>query len=142
MLEERGNRNSGCKRKPGGRWVVPLGEADAIHMGSTRSGEQNDEVIERGGESGFRSGVRHSGQYDGKGIGNSADCNEHIEESENKAINVLVYALVDLASMQKQDPELYEIITYLNTGDLQKSDRASRKILLMQDQFTIDDGVL
>ena len=44
--------------------------------------------------------------------------------------------------MQKQDPELSELITFLSTGDLPKSDKASRKILIIQDQFTIDDGVL
>ena len=100
-------------------------------MGSVgaNSGEQNDEVIERGGKSGFRGGVRHIGHYDWKGIGDSAVWNEDIEESENEketeAINHSVYALEDLPLMQKQDPELSEIITYLSTGDLPKSDRAS-----------------
>ena len=44
--------------------------------------------------------------------------------------------------MQRQDPELAEIITYLSTGDLPMSDKAARKILMIEDQFTLDDGVL
>ena len=44
--------------------------------------------------------------------------------------------------MQRQDPELAEIITYLSTGDLPMSDKAARNILMIEDQFTLDDGVL
>ena len=44
--------------------------------------------------------------------------------------------------MQRQDPKLAEIITYLSTGDLPMSDKAARKILMIEDQFTLDDGVL
>ena len=52
VLGERIRGNSGSKRKQDGRWVVPLGESEAVHMGSvgTKGGEQNDEVIERGGK--------------------------------------------------------------------------------------------
>ena len=44
--------------------------------------------------------------------------------------------------IQRQDPELAEIITYLSTGDLPKSGKAARKILLIEDQFTMNEGVL
>ena len=55
-------------------------------MGSvgTKSGEQNDGVIERGERSGFKSSVRHSGHYDWEGIGDSVDWNEDIEEVEDE----------------------------------------------------------
>ena len=44
--------------------------------------------------------------------------------------------------MQRQDPELAEIITYLSTGDLPASDKAARKLLMIEDQLTLADGVL
>ena len=47
-----------------------------------------------------------------------------------------------MSLMQRQDPELAEIITYLSTGDLPASDKAARKILMIEYQFTLDDGVL
>ena len=53
-----------------------------------------------------------------------------------------ICALEDLPLMQMQDPELAEMITYLSIGDLPRSDKAARKILLIEDQFTMNDGVL
>ena len=44
--------------------------------------------------------------------------------------------------MQRQDPELAEIITYLSTGHLPALNKSARKILMIEDQFTLDDGVL
>ena len=44
--------------------------------------------------------------------------------------------------MQRQDPELAEINTYLSTGDLPASNKSARKILMIDDQLTLDDGVL
>ena len=146
MLGERVNEKNGSKRKQDfdERWVVPLRES--VRSVGTESGKQNDEVIERGERAGFKSSVRHSRHYDWEGIGNIVDWNEDTDEVENEkekeAINHSVYALEDLPLMQKQVPELSELISYLSTGDLPKSDRPSRKILLIQDKLTIDDGVL
>ena len=36
VLEERINGNSGSKRKQDECWVVPLGELEAVHMGSNK----------------------------------------------------------------------------------------------------------
>ena len=58
-------------------------------------------------------------------------CDEDTEEVENekeeKDIYHSVCALKDMPLMQRQDPELAEIITYLSTGDLPASDKAARK---------------
>ena len=43
--------------------------------------------------------------------------------------------------MQKEDPNLAGMITYLSIGDLPTSDRLARAILMLSDQFTLDDGV-
>ena len=69
--------------------------------------------------------------------------NEAIEkEGEEEDIFCSVFSLEDMPLIQSQDPELAEIITYLSTGDLPMSDKAARKILMIEDQFTLDDGVL
>ena len=39
-----------------------------------------------------------------------------------------VFALEDIPVLQKQDPELAEIINYLGTGDLPISDKSVRKL--------------
>ena len=44
--------------------------------------------------------------------------------------------------LQKQDPELAEINNYLGTGDLPISDKSARKIVMIADQFALDDNVL
>ena len=44
--------------------------------------------------------------------------------------------------LQKEDPDLAGMITYLSTGDLPISDRSARTILMLADQFTLDGGVL
>ena len=67
------------------------------------------------------------------------DVDKEIEEED---IFYSVFALKDMPLMHRHDPELAEIITYLSTGDLPMSDKAERKILMMEDQFTLDDGVL
>ena len=132
VLGERVNEKNGSERKQDydKSWVVPKGES--VGSVGTKSGKQNDEVIERGERSGF---IRDIVDW-------NEDTEEVANEKEKEAIYHSVYALEDLPLMQKQDPELAELITYLSTGDLSKSDRAARKILLIQDQFTIDDGVL
>ena len=63
-------------------------------------------------------------------------------EKEEKDIYHSVCALEDMPLMQWQNPELAEIITYVSTGDLPASAKAARKILMIEDQFTLDDGVL
>ena len=67
---------------------------------------------------------------------------EDVEKEEEEDIYLSVCALEDMPLMQRQDPELGEITTYLSTGDLPVSDKAARKILMIEDQFTLDDGVL
>lgn len=42
----------------------------------------------------------------------------------------------------KQDPEQAEIITHLSTGELIISDKSARKVVMVADRFTLDDGVL
>ena len=68
---------------------------------------------------------------------------EEVEnEKEEKDSYHSVCALEDMPLMQRQAPELAEIITYLSTGNLPASDKVARKILMIEDQFTLDDGVL
>ena len=44
--------------------------------------------------------------------------------------------------LQKQDPELAEIINYLGAGVLPISDKSARKIVMIADQFALIDNVL
>ena len=44
--------------------------------------------------------------------------------------------------LQKQDPDLAEIINYLFAGDLPISDKSARKIVMIADQFALVDNVL
>ena len=53
-----------------------------------------------------------------------------------------VFALEDMPFLQKEDPDLAGMITYLSTGDLSISDRSARTILMLADQFTLDGGIL
>ena len=53
-----------------------------------------------------------------------------------------VFALEDMPVLEKQDPELAEIINYLGEGDLPISDKSSRKIVLIADQFALVDNIL
>ena len=64
------------------------------------------------------------------------------KEREEENIFYSVIALEDMLLMQRQDSELAKIITYLSASDLPMSDKVARQILMMEDQFTLDDGVL
>ena len=64
---------------------------------------------------------------------------EEIQEGDN--FNS-VFSLEDMPFLQKEDPDLAGMITYLSTDDLPISDRSARKILMLTDQFTLDDGIL
>ena len=103
-------------------------------------------VARRERPAGTKGGVRHSENYDWEGIGDIVDGYEDTEEVENEKEERNIYysvcALEDIPLMQRKDPEQAEIITYLSTGDLPASDKAARKILMIEDQFTLDDGVL
>ena len=64
-------------------------------------------------------------------------------ENEDEKDNFnCVFALEDMPFLQKEDPELAGMITYLSTDDLPISDRSARKSLMLADQFTLDGGVL
>ena len=67
--------------------------------------------------------------------------NEEEEIHEGDNFNY-VFALEDMPFLQKEDPELAGMITYLSTDDLPISDRSARKSLVLADQFTLDGGVL
>ena len=113
----------------------------------TESGKQDDKAVgRRERPAGTKGGVRHSENYDWEGMGDFVDGYEDTEEvekeKEERNIYYSVCALEDMPLMQRQDPELAEIITYLSTGDLPASDKAARKLLMLEDQFTLDDGVL
>ena len=64
---------------------------------------------------------------------------EKIHEGDNFSS---VFALEDMPFLQKEDPDLEGMITYLRTGDLSISDRSAREILMLADQFTLDGGVI
>ena len=67
--------------------------------------------------------------------------NEEEEIHEGDYFNS-VFALEDMPFLQKEDPDLEGMITYPSTGDLPISDRSARKILILTDQFSLDDGIL
>ena len=50
--------------------------------------------------------------------------------------------VLDMPVVQKQDPELAEIINYLGAGDLPISDESARKIVMIAAQFARVDNVL
>ena len=110
------------------------------------SDERLVEVIGRGESVGTKGSGGRSESHDWKDIrdilGGYEDAEDVEKEREEEDIFYSVFALEDMPLMQRQDPELAEIITYLSTGDLPKSDKAARKILMIEDQFTLDDGVL
>ena len=58
------------------------------------------------------------------------------EENEDERLGEFesfnyVFALEDMPVLQKQDPELAEIINYLGEGVLPISDKSSRKIVMI-----------
>ena len=53
-----------------------------------------------------------------------------------------MFALEDMPFLQKEDPDLAGMITYLGTGDLPISDKSVRKSSMLADQFTLDGDVL
>ena len=103
------------------------------------------EAIGRGESVGTKGSGGHSQSHDWKDIrdivGRYEDAEDVEKEREEEDILYSVSALEDMPLMQRQDPELAEIITYLSTGDLSMSDKAARKILMIEDQLTLDDGV-
>ena len=123
---------------------------EAIERGekvATEDGEQDNQAVGRRERSeGTKGGVRHSEDYDWEGIGDTVDEYEDTEEVgkeiEETDIYHLVCALEDMPLMGRKDPELSAIITYLSPGDLPASDKAAWKILIIGDQFTLDEGVL
>ena len=48
----------------------------------------------------------------------------------------------DLATLQREDPQLMEIITFLETGVLPAEEKTARSLALSQTQYVIEDGVL
>ena len=44
--------------------------------------------------------------------------------------------------LQNQDPEFAQIINYFRTENLPFSDKSARKIVVIADQFALDDNVL
>ena len=52
-----------------------------------------------------------------------------------------MFALDDMPFLQKEDPDLARLLTYLSTGDLPISYRSARNFLMLADQFTLDGGV-
>ena len=68
------------------------------------------------------------------------------EENGDERLGIIesfysVFALEDIPFLQKQETELAEIINYLGTGDLPISDKSARKIVMIADQFALDDNV-
>ena len=122
---------------------------EAIERGEevgSESGKQDDKAVgRRERPAGTKGGLRHSENFDWEGIGDIVEGYGDTEEVENEKEEKDIYyysvcALEDMPLMQRKDPELAEIITYLCTGDLPASDKAARKILMIEDQFTLDDG--
>ena len=72
------------------------------------------------------------------GYEDNEDENEKIEKTDFFPVFALEYK----PNLQTHDPELAEIITYLNTVDLSVSDKSARKIIMIADQFTVQDGIL
>ena len=73
-------------------------------------------------------------------VGRYDDTENEKEIHEGDIFNS-VFALEDMPFLQKEDPDLAGMITYLSTGDLTISDRSARTILMLADQFTLDGGV-
>ena len=48
----------------------------------------------------------------------------------------------DLATLQREDPQLEAIITYLETGVLPSEENSAKRIALTQSQYLIEEGVL
>ena len=67
--------------------------------------------------------------------------NEEEEIHEGDNFNS-VFALEHMPFLQKDDPDLAGIITYLSMDDLPISDRSAGKMLMLADLFTPDGGVL
>ena len=132
--------------------VVPQGESGEVQRVEsaenvgTESGKQDDEAMERGENIGTKGSGGHSQSHDWNDIrdivGGYEDAEDVEKEREKENTFYSVFALEDMLLMQRQDQELAEIITYLSTGDLLMSDKATRKILMMEDQITMDNGVL
>src|SRR5208282_1589517 len=61
-------------------------------------------------------------------------------DSEN--LIPIVFALDDIGKAQRESPELSDMFTYLETGDLPSCDKTARQIVIESDQYTLDDGVL
>ena len=132
--------------------VVSQGESgedqrvESVGNVGTESGKQDDEAIEREESAGTKGSGGHNESHDWKDIrdilGGYEDAEDVEKEREVEDIFYSGFALEDMPLMQRQDPELAEIISYLSTGDLPMTDKAARKILMIEDQFMLDDGVL
>ena len=125
---------------------VEARRVESVRNAGEESGKHDDEAIEMGESVGTEGSNGHSEDQDWKDILDTVsgyNVAEDVEkEIEEKDTFYSVFALEDMPLMQRQDPKLAEIITYLSTGDLPMSDKAERKILMMEDQFTLHDGVL
>ena len=51
-------------------------------------------------------------------------------------------AEVDIANLQHQDPQLSDVLRYLEEGSLPSDDRLARRLVLEQESFEVVDGVL
>ena len=48
----------------------------------------------------------------------------------------------ELATLQREDPQLMEVITFLETGVLPAEEKSARSLVLSQSQYVIEDGIL
>ena len=116
---------------------------ESVGNACAETGKQDDEAIERGESVGTEGS---SGHIEGQGWKDildtvsgykaAVDVEKDIEEEEDTFYSV--FLLEDMPLMQRQDPELAKIITYLSTGDLPMSDKDARKILY--DERSVHDG--
>ena len=123
VLGERVKEENGSKRKQESEELLALSPVESVEARrvksvwnvGTESDKQDDEAIDS--QSQDWKDIRNiKGEYEDE---------ENVEkESEEENILDSVCALVDMPLMQRQDPELAELITYLSTGVLPKSDQA------------------
>ena len=119
---------------------VEARQVESVWNAGAESGKQDDGAIERGESRGMEGSSGHSKGQDWKDIMDTVggynvaeDVEKEIEEEDTF---YSVFALEDMPLMQRQDMEPAEIMTYLTTGDLPMSDKATTKIVMMVNQFT------
>ena len=75
-------------------------------------------------------------------LGGCEDSEDAVEKLDEIETYYTVFALEDMPNLQRQDPKLAGIITCLSTGDLPVSDKSARQIVMIADQFTVEDDIL